>query len=48
MTTDDFGFLYLCCKYCVDPTVALEHDGIVQALREDNATECERILKEEF
>lgn len=42
------AFLYMCVKHNIAPDVALEHAGIIQALKDDNATECERIMKEEF
>ena len=41
-------FVALCNKYGIDPAVALESDNIQVALRNNDAAEVERILKEEF
>jgi hypothetical protein len=41
-------FLALCGEYNVDPAVALENEAVVEALRQRDAAEVERVLREEF
>lgn len=41
-------FAVLCEKYLIDPGIALENPDLVQALRDRDDAEVERILREEF
>jgi hypothetical protein len=41
-------FVALCETYGIAPSIALENESIRQALRDRNAAEVERILREEF
>lgn len=41
-------FISLCNEHHVAPEIALENDDLVQALKDKNDTEVERILMEEF
>jgi hypothetical protein len=41
-------FAAICAKYFIAPSVALENDNVVNALRNDDIQELERVLREEF
>ena len=41
-------FVELCCENCVLPEIALENEKIVEALRERDDKEVERLIREEF
>lgn len=41
-------FNALCVKYLIAPNIALENDNIAQALRNNDLSAVESILKEEF
>ena len=43
-----FRFFELCGKYLISPNIALENENLVQALRDKDDTEVERVLREEF
>lgn len=46
MTQTDF--LTLCLEHNLSPDVALENDDLVQALKQRDDAEVQRILEEEF
>jgi len=46
MTQTDF--LTLCLEHNLSPDVALENDDLVQALKERDDVEVQRIIEEEF
>ena len=46
MTQTDF--LTLCLEHNLTPELALENDELVQALRERDDTEVQRIIEQEF
>jgi hypothetical protein len=46
MTQTDF--LTLCLQYNLTPDLALENDELVQALRERDDAEVQRIIEQEF
>ena len=46
MTQTDF--LTLCLEHNLNPDIALENDELVQALRERNDAEVNRIIEQEF
>jgi hypothetical protein len=46
MTRDQFAAL--CARFGIHPAVALENEEIVQALRERNDAQIERILANDF
>lgn len=41
-------FLTLCLKHNLTPELALENDEVVQALRERDDAEVQRIIEQEF
>ena len=41
-------FLILCCKYLINPDIALENNNLLIALANNDDNEVKRILKEEF
>jgi hypothetical protein len=41
-------FNTLCQEYYIDPMIALENDNVVEALRNKDDSEVERILSDEF
>ena len=43
-----FSFQALCAHYGIHPSVALENEAIVEALKARDDEAVERILKEEF
>lgn len=43
-----FEFLALCEQYTIEPSLALENPLIVEALRERDDDEVERVLREEY
>jgi len=46
MTQTDF--LTLCLKHNLTPDIALENDDLLQALRERDDAEVQRIIEQEF
>jgi len=42
------NFIALCSEYYIDPSLALENDGLVEALQNRDDAEVQRILLEEF
>ena len=46
MTQNDF--LTLCLEHNLTPNIALENDDLLQALRERNDAEVNRIIEQEF
>ena len=41
-------FNTLCQEYFIEPTIALENENLVDALRKKDDAEVERILSDEF
>lgn len=46
MTQNEFA--EMCARYLIDPAIALENENLVQAIRDKNRDEVDRILREEF
>lgn len=43
-----YEFLALCGEHNIDPGLVLENDDVVDALRDHDDDEVERLLREEF